>query len=123
MSTGKATTLSAFSFSRGTNSWSGSGGVVAGGVAAGADAEGGGVSSVGAWSGRAGAEPALARSAAVSRTRETRLIAFPFSFCIAGDAKAHVGPRLRRVVAVGEPELAHRAVEEARAEDDVEVAC
>ena len=126
MSTGKATMLSASTFSWGTNSSRGSGvRGLAGRPVRPARRRRRSAGLLGAQ--QAGsAEPALAsvssRAASVISETARHSCSFMYSLRVAGDAKADVGAGLRSVVAVAEPQLADRALQEARAEDHVQVA-
>src|SRR5262245_21788978 len=122
MSTGKETALSAGTCSLGTNSSSGSGPGGGAGEAAGEDAGLG--ASWGAAAAGATPEPDVARSASsTSDTLRISMLSFPsiLRLRVAGDAEAHVGPCLRGVVTVAQPQLRDRALQIARAQDDVQL--
>src|SRR5262245_49909997 len=128
MSTGKATASSALTFSVGTKSWmSPAGAGVAAGLGEGVG-EGDGLGAGGVAPGACGVEAspaapdAMAAASVSSSVRISPLIISSRSLRVARDPEAHVRPRLLAVVAVAQPQLRDRPVQEARAADHMVLA-
>src|SRR5262245_46502963 len=127
MSTGNETAVSAGTWSLGTNSSRGSlpGAGVGGGEG---DSLGGAAwgAAAASLSGPGPARPSRARPASDTRTMDFMSSLLPLLHLrrrrVAGDPESHVRPRLGPVVAVAEAQLGHRAVQVARAHDDVQLA-